>query len=139
MPGQIVVLVATALIEKNGKYLVLKRSNRNIINKGRWQVPEGKVKFGENILKALKREVKEETNLDVVDAKLFGINSSVSKEAAGMFRLFRTVFRCKVLGKMKLSEDHDEYAWVDRKGLERLSFIEGFNPNDIIPVKKRIV
>jgi len=139
MPGQIVILMATALIEKNGKYLVLKRSEKNITNKGKWQFPEGKIRPGENLLKALKREVEEETNLVVVDAKLFGIHSSILKEARGVFRLFRTVFRCKVLGKIKLSEDHDEYAWVDRKGLERLNFIERFNPNDIIPVKKRRV
>jgi hypothetical protein len=39
---------------------------------------------------------------------------------------------------MKLSEDHDEYAWIDKKGLERLNFIESFHPNDIIPVKRKI-
>ena len=137
MPGQIVILMATALIEKNRKYLVLKRSKRNITNKGRWQFPEGKVKFGENLLKALKREVKEETNLNVVDAKLFGINSSVSKEAAGMFRLFRIVFKCKVVGKIKLSEDHEEYLWVNKKGLDKLNFVEGFHPIYIISCKRK--
>lgn len=137
MPGQIVILMATALIEKDGKYLVLKRSEKNITNKGKWQFPEGKVKFGENVLKALKREVEEETNLVVVDAKLFGIHSSILKEARGVFRLFRTVFRCKVIGKIKLSEDHDEYAWLNKKQTERLKFIEGFNHNDIIPCKRK--
>ncbi len=110
MPSQILILVATALIEKNGKYLVLKRSKNNITNVGKWQFPEGKVKFGENVLKSLKREVEEETNMVVADAKLFGIHSSILKEARGVFRLFRTVFRCKILGKIKLSEDHDEHA-----------------------------
>jgi len=47
MPGQIVVLVATAMIEKNGKYLVLKRSKNNITNRDKWQFPEGKVRFGQ--------------------------------------------------------------------------------------------
>jgi len=136
MPGQIVVLVATAMIEKNGKYLVLKRSKNNITNKDKWQFPEGKVRFGENVLKALKREVEEETNLVVVDAKLLGINSSILKIGGGLFRMFRTVFKCKTLGKVKLSEDHEEYAWVDRKSLNKLNFIEGFHSNDIISVKK---
>ena len=135
MPGQIVVLVASALIEKNGKYLVLKRSKNNLTNVGKWQFPEGKVKFGENVLKALKREVEEETNLVVVDAKLFGIHSCILKEGYGVFRMYRSIFRCKVLGKLKLSEDHDEYAWVSKKNSEKLNFISGFHPNDIISVK----
>ena len=136
MKGQIVILMATALIESKGKYLVLKRSNRNITNKGRWQFPEGKVRFGENLLKALKREVEEETNLVAIDAKLIGIHSSILKEGGGVFRLFRSIFRCKVIGKIKLSNEHDEYLWVDKKGLEKLNFLEGFNPNDIISVKR---
>jgi 8-oxo-dGTP diphosphatase len=135
MPGQIVVLMVTALIENKGKYLVLKRSGKNFTNKGRWQFPEGKVKFGEDLLKALKREVEEETNLVVINAKLIGIHSNILKEARGVFRLFRTVFKCKVVGKIKLSRDHEEYAWVNKKDLEKLNFIEGFNPNNIISVK----
>lgn len=137
MPGQIVVLVATAIIEKNGKYLVLKRSKNNLTNVGRWQFPEGKVKFGENVFKALKREVEEETNLVVTNAKLFGIHSCILKEGYGVFRMYRTIFSCKVLGKLKLSEDHDDYKWVDKKEVEKMSFISGFHPNEMISVRKK--
>jgi 8-oxo-dGTP diphosphatase len=136
MRGQIVILMATALIESKGKYLVLRRSEKNVTNKGKWQFPEGKIKFGEDIFKALKREVEEETNLVVINAKLIGIHSQILNEAHGAFRLFRSIFKCKVIGKIKLSEDHSEYAWVNKKGLEKLNFLEGFNPNDIISVKK---
>ena len=136
MRGQLVILMATALIESKGKYLVLKRSDKNITNKGKWQFPEGKIKFGEDVFKALKREVEEETNLVVVNAKLIGIHSQILNEAHGVFRLFRSVFKCKVIGKIKLSEDHSEYAWVNKKELEKLDFLEGFNSNNIISVKK---
>jgi 8-oxo-dGTP diphosphatase len=136
MPGQIVVLMVTAIIEDKDKYLVLKRSDKNITNKGRWQFPEGKVRFGENLLNGLKREVGEETNLIVVDSKFIGIHSNILKEAHSVFRLFRTIFKCKVIGKIKLSEEHTEYKWVDKKELKKLDFIGGFNPNNIISVKK---
>jgi 8-oxo-dGTP diphosphatase len=138
MPGQIVVLMVTALIENRGKYLVLKRSRKNFTNKGKWQFPEGKVKFGEELEKALKREVEEETNLVVTDAKIVGIHSSILRRTKSIFRMFRTVFSCKVVGKIKLSRDHNEYRWIDKKELEKLNFIEGFNPNNIISVKKLI-
>lgn len=136
MRGQIVILMVTAVISSNGKYLVLKRSEKNLTNKGKWQFPEGKVKFGENLISALKREVREETGLGVVDAKLLGIHSSVSKEARGAFRLFRSVFRCRVVGKINLSGEHSEYAWVDKRQMEKLNFIEGFYPGNMISVKK---
>jgi 8-oxo-dGTP diphosphatase len=135
MPDQIVILMVTALIEKNGKYLVLQRSKKNITNKNKWQFPEGKVKFGEDLLKALKRELLEETGLVLTNAKLFGIHSSILKDVHRIFRVFRTVFKCKIIGKIKLSEDHDEYAWVYKKWLEKLNFIEGFHPSNIISVK----
>jgi len=136
MPGQIVVLMVTTLIENKGRYLVLKRSRKNLTNKGKWQFPEGKVKFGEELKKALKREVEEETNLVVTDAKLIGIHSSILRRTKSIFRMFRTIFSCKVSGKVKLSRDHNEYKWIDKKELEKLNVIESFNLNDIISVKK---
>lgn len=136
MRGQIVILMVTAIIEIKGRYLVLRRSEKNITNKGRWQFPEGKVRIGEDLLKALKREVGEETNLEVTDAKLIGIHSNILHEAHGAFRLFRSVFRCRVIGKIKLSEEHSEYAWISKRDLEKVNFIEGFNPKDMISVKK---
>jgi len=135
MPGQIVILMVTALIERKGKYLVLQRSEKNITNKNKWQFPEGKVKFGEDLLKALKRELLEETSLVLINAKLFGIHSSIFKEVRRIFRIFRIVFKCKVIGKVKLSEDHKDFKWFSLKEIEKLDFIEGFDVNNIISVK----
>jgi len=133
MPGQVVVLMVSALIEKNGKYLFLQRSEKNVTNKNKWQLPEGKVKFGENLLKALRRELSEETSLILTDAKLFGIHSNILREAHGIFRILRTVFKCKVMGKVKLSKDHKDFKWTSLKG--NLDYIEGFDPENIISVK----
>ena len=136
MPGQMVILVVTALIENKGKYLVLQRSENNITNENKWQFPEGKVKLGENLIKALKRELVEETGLILTSAKLFGIHSNISKEARGVFRIFRTIFRCKTIGKVRLSKEHKKFIWADLKELDKLDFIEGFSPKNIISVKK---
>ena len=136
MRGQIVILMVTALIERNEKYLVLRRSDKNLTNKGRWQFPEGKVRIGEDLLKALRREVSEETSMMVTSANLIGIHSSFFRQAHDMIRLFRSVFRCKVAGKIKLSDEHTEYKWVSKKEMESLNVLEGFNPNDIVSIKK---
>ncbi len=135
MPGQIVILMVTALIERNGKYLVLQRSEKNITNKNKWQFPEGKVKPGEDLLKALRRELLEETSLILTNAKLFGIHSSILKEVHRIFRVFRVIFRCKVIGKVKLSKEHKDFKWLSLKEIEKLDFIEGFDFKNIISVK----
>lgn len=52
-----------ALIEKNGKFLVLKTR----IDEGEhiWTLPGGKVEYGEAPMEALHREVDEETSLEI--------------------------------------------------------------------------
>jgi 8-oxo-dGTP diphosphatase len=136
MRGQIVILMVTALIENKGRYLVLKRSLSSLTNKGRWQFPEDKVRIGEDILRALKREVREETSLTLRNVKLVGIHSSYFKQSHGVFRLFRTVFRCKAKGDVKLSSEHSQYMWVDRKQIKKMNFLGGFDLDDMIPAKK---
>ena len=56
-------IVVAAVIEKDGKYLLIKEKLSDGIEK--WIVPGGKVEFGEKLEDAVKREIKEETNLDI--------------------------------------------------------------------------
>ena len=134
MPGQVVLLIASAMIEKDGKYLVLQRSENNLTNKGKWQLPEGKVRPGEDLTKTLRRELLEETSMMLTNAKLFGIHSNIMREAHRMFRVMRVIFKCKTMGKIKLSEEHKDYKWANLNS--KLDFIEGFDPMNIISVKK---
>ena len=57
------IVVATALIKKDNKFLILKRKSG--IHEEKWSFPGGKSEKGEDILETLKREVKEETNLNI--------------------------------------------------------------------------
>ena len=59
-------VVAAIILDKKGRILVSQRSLNSKLYPGKWQVPGGKVEKGENHLDALKREVKEETDLEII-------------------------------------------------------------------------
>ncbi len=60
------------LLIQNEKYSKLYKRYEN-----KWCMIGGKVKFGEKIINALKREIKEETNLDVYDIKFINYNEHI--------------------------------------------------------------
>ena len=72
MEEKFVIPSAGAIIERNiegTKYILMqKRKKKNEkIEFGLWEIPAGKIREYENIYEALRREVKEETNLDIID------------------------------------------------------------------------
>lgn len=126
MKNQLVIV--TLIIKKGKKYLLLKRSRSNRTNKGKWQFPEGKLDFGESPLEALKRELKEETNLNLINPKLLKIHSSViNYPKHGKYHLIRLVFDCKTSGKIKLSEEHEKFAWFTKSEIKKLKMVNGTN------------
>ena len=62
-----IVLVASVSIFDNDKVLIIKENKPTAVHK--WNFPSGHIEYGEDILYSARREVKEETGLDV---KLIG-------------------------------------------------------------------
>jgi len=105
-----------ALIEQNGKILIIKRSEKTKAYPGYWDFPGGKLEHGEKPEEGLVREVKEETNLEIkVGEPLFSYLESKNAFA------YIVVYNCKFLsGEIKLSHEHSEYKWVTKKELKEL-------------------
>lgn len=101
------------LLVNSGKFLILKQK----LNDGshKWDLPGGRIKFGETPLDTLKREVKEEVGIDVEIQK-----------PVGMWYFFRqndghqvvaTTFLCKpITNIVKVGNEEDEniveHRWV---------------------------
>ena len=118
--SQIPFLVEAITRNKSGKILLLKRSGINNFYKDMWQLPGGKVDKGENVTNAIKRELKEETNCNnnnLVFEKVFLFNQKFN-EFKGKHLLM--VFSCKLVGKLKLSEDHVEYNYFSLDEIKSL-------------------
>lgn len=102
--------VVAALIMKDGKILIAKRStgNKNVI--GKWEFPGGKVEENETEKHAIEREIKEEFDI-LVRAEKF-ITNVISKDKKSEIDL--KLYLCKYIdGKIKLN-DHSDYKWVDK-------------------------
>jgi 8-oxo-dGTP diphosphatase len=108
-----------SLIEKDGKYLVTRRSSDNGYMPDKWDTPGGTIHFGEEINTALKREIYEETGLTCEQKDILYVYSFMSGPSRHQFQM---VYRCLYLsGDISLtSGDHDEYRWVTLKELSQL-------------------
>jgi ADP-ribose pyrophosphatase YjhB (NUDIX family) len=64
-------VVCGALIVKDGKIVLVKEAKKSAY--GKWNIPAGGLNDGEGIMAATKREIKEETDLDIDLEGLVGI------------------------------------------------------------------
>lgn len=104
------VLAVSAFIEKAGKYLLVNDPKMKY-----WRVPGGRVDYGEKVEATLKREMKEELDIDV-DVKEFlgfGQDKVVIWEKLETSRLV-LFFRCGFSGEIKIKDEKEvlEFRWL---------------------------
>ena len=108
-----IISVVAALIEKDSKVLIARRSTGDPNVLGKWEFPGGKVKQDEDEKNAIEREIKEEFELEV-HANNFLINN-VCKYPQKTVDL--KLYGCTYLSGDFHLHDHSEYKWVDKKDL----------------------
>lgn len=101
--------VVAALIEKDSKVLIARRTTGNSEVIGKWEFPGGKVEDGETEEQAIEREIKEEFEI-VIKAEKFLVNNECCYPNKSIdLRLYS----CKYIsGEFKL-HDHSECKWVE--------------------------
>ncbi len=104
------VAAVAAVIFKNGRILAMKRSMKKDAGPGLWETLSGRIDAGEEPLDAMRREIKEECNLEVeIDARPVTVYQASRKGKP----MILVIYRAKYLsGEVELSEEHDEYAWL---------------------------
>lgn len=108
-------LTVRGLLKKDNKFLILKRHPNSSSNPNRWELPGGKVDDGENFDKALIRELKEETNLDIKIGDLVG----AVQEDFPHKKTVAIIMNIELIsGEIKISEEHVDWKWVSIDELE---------------------
>jgi len=115
-PGlPIVLVVACALVDEDGRVLVARRPEGKAMA-GLWEFPGGKVHDGESPERALIRELKEELGIDTEESCLAPFAFASHRYEA--FHLLMPLYVCRRWRGIARALEGQELAWsrVDRLG-----------------------
>ena len=104
------ITVVAALIEKEGKYLIARRSTGSKDVIGKWEFPGGKVEKDESEEHAIEREIKEEFEMDI-KANKFLINNICEYPTK---TIDLRLYECDYLSGEFHLHDHSEYKFVNK-------------------------
>ncbi len=111
-------LTVDAIIKTNDDKVVLVK-RKNPPYKGWWALPGGIVEYGETVEEAVKREVKEETGLEVEIEKLVNVYSDPNRDPRGHF--ISICFLCRrVGGTLEAATDAAEVSVFPLKEVRNL-------------------
>ena len=114
------VNVAAAIIEQNGKFLVGRRKIGKQYG-GKWALVGGKFEAGESAEEALRREVKEELDIDVEIIRPFTVKEHTYPNGDS-FRVH--YFICRIVAEPRNITGHDELRWVTPGEFQELDSLE---------------
>ena len=115
-----VELTVLCLIQDGNRLLLQNRVKEDW--KG-YTFPGGHVEPGESFVDAVKREMKEETGLDIINPQLVGIKQFPIENGRYIVLLFKaTEFRGDVV-----SSEEGEMEWVEKDMLSEVNVVEDFH------------
>ena len=112
-PSRPVVGVGAVVVDR-GRVLLVRRGNEPL--KGHWSLPGGAVDVGETLRDAIRREVREETGLEVEPRAIVEVLDRISADPDGSTRFHYVLidFVCDpVGGTLCCASDAAEALWVD--------------------------
>jgi len=119
--------VTAALILKDNHVLIAQRAADDKLA-GKWEFPGGKIESGETLQECLKREIKEELDVDIDVLDFFG--ESIYTYQSGTIKLI--AFWCKWISGDFTLKVHSQIVWVKQSELD----LYDFAPADIPLVEK---
>jgi 8-oxo-dGTP diphosphatase len=108
-----VIVAVKAIVNLNGNILIVRRSDTDDVGAGSWELPGGKLDFGEEPANALIREVKEEVGLDITVENIAYVTSFMSDPTRQVIII---AYQCNTNQEnIVLSTEHTEYIWANKE------------------------
>jgi ADP-ribose pyrophosphatase YjhB (NUDIX family) len=110
-PDRPVVGVGGVVVQ-DGRALIVKRAHEP--RKGEWSLPGGLVELGETLAEAARREIKEETGLDVEVSEVLEVFDRVHRlEGRVRYHFVIVDYLCRPMdGTLQAGDDAEAVAWV---------------------------
>jgi len=121
--------VKALLRNKDNKYLILTKSKEKYPEfVESWDIPGGRIDPGYTLLENLKREVLEETSLEIEDEpQLIYAQDILNIPRYPDRHVVRLTYVTSVSGEPKLdSDEHDKYKWVSLEMLMSMDGVDRF-------------
>ncbi|SMD06657.1 NUDIX hydrolase [Lentzea albidocapillata] len=117
----IVVAVSAFVQDEHGRLLMIRRTDNDL-----YSIPGGAQDVGETIGRAVIREVKEETGIDIEPTDIIGVYSDpdhvIAYTDGEVRQQFSICFRAlPISGKLRTSNESSEVHWISREDLDDLS------------------
>jgi len=119
-------LAVSAAIMRGGKVLAVRRARKPALNL--YTMPGGVVEIGETLFEAVKREVREETALEIEPVALAGHREAIMRDAQGKVERHFIIlcFAARWLsGEPVLNDELDDARWLTLPELAALRTTEG--------------
>ncbi|HKX73729.1 MAG TPA: reverse transcriptase-like protein [Candidatus Saccharimonadales bacterium] len=105
-------LTVRAIIKQDQKVLLLRRVGGNPLYQGLFELPGGKVDFGEDPRATLQREITEEINREAETLQLFDVHSELDvRDVQHQYIVLVFLVSLKPDTTIDVSNEHDKYAW----------------------------
>lgn len=115
-----------AVIIQNGRILLVERGGEPL--KGYWSLPGGAVETGERLEAAIRREIREETSLEVEVLCLLEVFERIMRDEAGQpeYHFVLMDYLCRPAGgTLCAADDASSVAWFAPEELDGLLITEG--------------
>lgn len=98
-------------VKKDGKYLMLHRGKNKRIMPGVWMAPGGHIEFNEGLFEATRREVREETGLEITNLKVKAVGTALLEDLKQEL-YFQFVTADYKKGEVLNNKDGGELEWL---------------------------
>ena len=120
-------LVGVGAILLDGDRILMAQRGKQPLE-GWWSLPGGALETGERLADAVRREVREETGLEIEPVAVFEIFERIMPDAEGVVEYHYVLidYICRVTGgQLAAGDDVCKVEWVRRRDLPKLQITEG--------------